>query len=194
MQTRFSGILLCGLLLCSACSNKTEENAAADKFKNVKGTYFSLRQFLLDQFHTYHGAPYTFNKYTTTNGVRDSALENIYTVDWGYIFKTFLEADIGYKKFLGKYNFTQFGDDATHTVNFLYEAKDPSLFTQKLQVTADNTTNRIRSIYIETQKSSSFKEETQKLYYSPIKVIQIQQFEKSTGGKSESVMTEYRFM
>ncbi len=192
-------ILVIGLiagvaLMFSACHKKINENTPAEKIDSSKGTYFSLRQFTADQLHTYHGYPFSFVRTTTVNGVKDSDVESINTVDWGYILKTFFEADIGQYKYLGKYKFTLFEDDLTATRNFLYEAKDPELFTQKLMISADQLNNKIRSIYIETQKRSSYTEETQKLLYNPEKVIQIQHFEKSALGKAKDIVVEYRFM
>jgi hypothetical protein len=190
----FAGILLYSLTLLPACRKKNAEKNSKVFIDSSKGTYFSIRQFTADQMKTYHGYPFSFIKTTTINGTTDSSIENMNTMDWGFIFKTFFAADIGEYRFLGKYRFTLFEDDATATRNFLYEAKDDSLYTQKLQISADQLNNKIRSIYIETAKHAGFTDEEGKLYYNPEKKIQIQHYEKSSMGKAQSSVIEYRFM
>jgi hypothetical protein len=52
----------------------------------------------------------------------------------------------------------------------------------------------IKSIYIETASNGRMGERSQKLYYKPIKIIQIQEFESSALGKDINSRVEYRFM
>lgn len=189
----FIWLLCCGTVLFASCHKKVTENAAAGQVDTTKGTYFSLRQFADDQFHTYHGYPFGFVRIHVVGDVKDSDVENTANVDWGFILKTFFAADIGEKKYLGRYNFNLFEDDMTATRNFLYEAKDASLYTQKLLISADQLNNRVRSIYIETEKHETFSSETQKLLYEPTKLIQIHRTEKNWF-HTKNELIEYRFM
>ena len=158
------------------------------------GSYYSIRQFAEDQFQTYSGYPFSFRKITTYNGKKDTVAENADNIDWKFILNTFLASDISDKKYLGKYSFTMFEDDASQTRNFLYEANDKDLYTRKLQISADQFNSKIRSIYIETEKHSILQDESQKLLYKPTKVIQIQKFEKNVIGNEKTTITEYEFL
>ena len=108
--------------------------------------------------------------------------------------KAFIESDISDPKYLEKYDFSMFEDGTTDTHNFYYEAKDKKLFTRKLQISADAMTRKIRSIYIETQKNAKWDSKTQKLFYMPMKVLSIQEFEKGTLGSGKELRVEYRFL
>jgi len=180
------------LLLFASCKPKPKPVAASNLAE--KGTYFSIKQYVKDQWNTYLGQPFGIIKVTTQNGKVDSALQNAYTVDWGYIFDKFLPTDIGKPEYLGHYRFDMFLDESTDTRNFYYEAIDDTLFTRKLQISAMQENNKIRSIYIETEHKTGTKDIIQKLYYAPLKVIQIQEFDaRATGDKSES-RVEYFFL
>lgn len=167
----------------------------ADPKPEIKGgTYFSIVQFTLDQWNTHHGQPYGMQKMAYMNGKTDSALINAYNLDWGAVFKVFFATDISDPKYLGQYNFSMFEDNATTTRNFFYEAKNDELFTRKFQVSADQFTDKVRSIYIETEKKTRWGTVTQKLLYIPLKVISIQEFEWSGGNKPKELRIEYRFL
>lgn len=73
-------------------------------------------------------------------------------------------------------------------------AKDADLFTQKLLLTVDQEHMRVKGIYIETFKKTAIDEVTQKLYYSPMKKIQIQWNEKKVLGDKKHTVQEYEFM
>lgn len=173
------------MLLIASC--KKAENVAVD---TSGATYFSITQFTVDQFHTFGGQPYTLHKVVTLNGKTDSSFESAFSMDWASVLKPFLASDISDKKYLDRYNFTLFEDDITDTRNFFYEAKDPKLFTKKLQISSDALNNKIQSIYIETEKNGK----VQKLFYKPVKLIQIQEFESSFLGKDKNLKVEYYFM
>lgn len=177
-------------MLCLAVGCKTKPE---DTPPEGEGTYFSIRQFAMDQWHSFKGQPYSMFKIVTINGKSDTTMTNAYYLDWGSILKVFFETDISDKKYFGLYDFSQFEDATTYTNNYYYEAKDPKLFTQKLQISADNEHNKIKTIYIETQKSGGMSTTTKKLYYSPMNVIQIQEFEKTKGGPEKEIKIEYRF-
>jgi len=158
------------------------------------GTYFSVRQFAKDQFNSFWQQPFGFEKTEVINGKKETVLLGGLNMDWGRILQTFFDADISDTKNIGKYEFTVINDDATMSKIYDYEAKDPKMFTQKTQIVIDPFTERIKAVYIETHKEDFWKKESQKLFYVPLKVIQIQQFESLRFGKYLSTRTEYHFM
>ncbi len=180
-------MLLSFILLLIASCKKDAHSPTAD---TSGGTYFSIIQFADDQFHTFGGQPYTLHKIVTLNGKVDSSLESALTMDWAAVLKPFFASDISDKKYLDRYHFSMFEDDITDTRNFFYEAKDPDLFTKKLQISSDALNNKIQSIYIETEKNGK----VQKLFYKPVKLIQIQEVESSFLGKDKNLKVEYYFM
>jgi len=172
----------------SAPLTKEQQELAKD------GTYWSINQYIKDQWNTYLGQPYSIVKVTTQNGKTDSVLKNALNLQWGDILGRFFASDISAPKYLGHYNFNLFLDETSDTRNFYYEAKDDTLFTRKLQITAMQQNNRISSIYIETQRKTGTKDIVQKLYYSPLKVIQIQEFDALATGDKHELRIAYYFM
>lgn len=183
-------ILLFTVLSLFSCKKPAEKPAEAIQ---PEGSYFSIIQFAKDQWDTYRNQPYSLEKVVTMNGKTDTTYLSALNMDWGSILKVFFDTDISDKKYLDRYNFSLFEDDATLTRNFYYEAKEQDLFTRKLQIAADEETNKIRSIYIETSKNGTLNDLNQKLYYVPQKLIQIQEFEKSKTGPDKDIRIEYRF-
>ncbi len=179
-------------LIFASCQQKNGE--IKTKKQDDGRTYFSVKQYIHDQWTIYKDQPFGFNKFVYLNGKMDSSLVNVDQVDWGAIIKPFFDADIGDKKFLGQYTFTAFQDQTTQTVNFYYEAKNDKLFTRKFQIMADDVTAKVRSIYIETERNSRGSHFTQKLFYIPLKVISIQEFDHSTPGPAKELRVEYRFL
>lgn len=182
-----SCIFLFILIAIAACKKPENKTVSVD---TSGATYFSITQFAADQFNTFGGQPYSLQKVVTLNGKRDSTLESALTMDWASVLKPFLESDISDKKYLDQYHFSMFEDNITDTRNFFYEAKDPKLFTKKLQISSNAENNKIQSIYIETEKNGK----VQKLFYKPVKLIQIQEFETSFLGKDKDLRVEYIFM
>lgn len=182
--------LLALVIIIASCKPK-EPEVVPDA---SKGTYFSIKQFIKDQWDTHHGQPYGLTRVVTLNGDRDSTMTTAYDMAWGPLFKMFFDTDISDPKYLGQYDFSMFEDGTTFTLNYYYEAKDPKLFTRKLHIITDATNNRVRSIYIETQKDGKWGGKSQKLFYMPLKVISIQEFEKSLVGSAKELRIEYRFL
>lgn len=185
--------LFIALFLVSSCK-KTESQENVAPAKKEGGTYFSIRQFFKDQYDTYHQQPFGFVKIVYLNGKVDSSLANVNTIEWGPVLKAFFDTDISDPKFLDQYDFTMFEDNATDTRNFYYEAKNDKLYTRKLQISADVTSSKIRSVYVEAIENSRWHGKTRKLFYMPLKVISIQEFEKSTPGPDKELRVEYRFL
>ena len=192
MSLRVFLLPLAAIALLASC--KPKPKLVAKQEDGSKGTYFSINQFVKDQWNTYLGQPYSIVKVTTRNGKADSVMMNAYNLDWGDIFKRFFETDISDPKYLGHYEFNMFLDQTSDTRNFYYEAKDDTLFTRKLQITASQENNKIKAIYIETERRGKMKDMIQKLYYAPLSVIQIQEFDALATGDKNQVRIEYFFM
>lgn len=186
----YRGLLIAALaVLLFSCKKHKEK----DEFAEAQGHYFSIRQFALDEWNTFRGEPFLIVKTVKSGNKLDSSYTNSDTVNWGAIFKTFLETDISDRKYLGQYKFSQFDDNSDGTHNFFYEANDQDLYTQKLLLTIDVFTRKVKGIYIETLKQTAWAETIQKLYYSPLKTIQIQTDERPRIGKKKLTVTQYDF-
>lgn len=191
-MVRLLNILLLCLWATSIFSCKKNEEKKIPDTSN--GTYFSIKDFTKDQWKTFHGKPYAINVFTTLNGKTDSTLVSALTMKWSALFSIFFKADISDPKFLEQYDFSMFEESLTETRTFTYTAKDPSLFTQKFQVMADMYNNKIRNIYIETQEQTFWNTKTQKLFYSPVRVIQIQEHNDPLIGSQKDLVIQYKFM
>ena len=172
-----------------------KKKKAADPNANVRGNYFSIRQFALDEWNTFQGEPFVILKTVREDkGKPDSSYTNSDTINWNPIFTAFFETDISDRKFLGQYTFTQFDDNVDFTHNFYYQANDPDMFTQKLLITIDAQGGLITGIYVETVKHSFWDDVTQKLYYNPMKTIQLQKDDKPRFGSRKFTVVQYDFM
>lgn len=183
MSYRILLLFIPGLLLIS-CSKKKPDNINPEA-----GTYFSIRQFAADQWNTFRGQHFGMEKIVQFNGKTDSSLTTAFDMDWAAVLKPFFESDISDPKFLGQYNFSTFKDDATFTINLYYEAKNDKLFTRKLMISVDDVTAKVKSIYIETESSNI----QRKLFYLPVRLISIQEFEKD-GPVTKELKIDYRFL
>ncbi len=177
-------------ILFSSCKDKKEK----EDFSDIKGNYFSIDQFIRDEWNTFHGEGFTIIKTVRKDNKTDSSYTTSDTLNWGNIFKVFHETEISDRKFLGKYKFTQFDDNADDTHNFFYEAEDEELFTQKLLITISQENAKVKGIYIETSKKTIWGNTIQKLYYNPLKTIQIQTDYKPMIGSKEFTVVQYDFM
>jgi hypothetical protein len=184
MIQRLSALLFLGFLLFS-CKKKEQKAPAPEG-----GTYFSITQFADDQFRTYWGQPFTLVRTVWQQGRTDSAYVAAKDVDWAKVLEPFFKADISDPKFLGRYNFSVLNDDVTVSKTYYYEAKEEDLFTRSFQIITDPFTDKVKNIYIETRKGG----EVQKLYYTPLKLIQVQQFDKTLLGQEQNLRVEYRFL
>lgn len=179
-------LLLLPFLLLLACKKKNSDEVVLPTDK----TYFSIVQFASDQFQTYGEQPYTFQRVITLNGKTDSSFVTAPYMDWESILKPFFSSDISAPKFLGQYDVSLLEDNTMDTRTLVYEAKNTALFTRTLQIVTDMETRKIKSIYIETEKNGTL----QKLFYAPIKLIQIQEYESPMIGKDKALKVEYYFL
>ena len=178
------------LTLAVGCKKKS----GGEDLSKVKGQYFSIKQFALDEWNTFSGEPFSIVKTVRVKDKTDSTYTNTDKIDWTPILKTFFETDISNRKFIGQYTFNQFDDPADGTHNFFYQANDEDLLTQKLLISIDMFTSKVKGIYIESDQKDLFDSRTQKLYYKPMQTIQIQTDEKSLFGDKKHTVEQYDFV
>jgi len=190
---KYKETFLAALLVIACFSCKKKEKAVDDG--DVKKHWFSINQYALDQWNTFSGSPFVIIKTVKENGKIDSSYTNSDTISWAPIFKVFAQTDISDAKYFDQYNYNYFPDNEEQaTLDLFYQAKDEEQFTQKLLVTIDQYTMKVKGIYIETYKKTAWSSCTQKLYYSPMKKIQIQTDERPVIGSKKYTIVEYNFM
>lgn len=178
------------LILFTACNNKnTQENA-----EQAQGSYFSIVDFTIDQWNTHRGEPYGIKKTVYLNGTVDSSFTNAISMPWAPVFKVFFETDISDEKFIGRYDFSAFEETTTVSKSFVYEAKDPKLYTRKMQIVADYFTDKVTSVYIEAEKKDRLGTKSVKLFYEPLRSISIQEIETTKTGERKEMRVLYDFM
>lgn len=186
-MTLLSAALLIGLY---GCSSKTKEDVSSD---TDEGTYFSIREFAADQFRNYRGVPVMIDQIMTLNGVSDTVVSNSFEADWESIFERFFVYDIGDPSYLDRYNAEVFRDGQGAIVLY-YSAKEEKLPMRSMHVRLDIATNKVLSIYMEIQKKSFWADDNQKLYYVPMKLIQIQEYSKPFIGKEKDLQIVWKFL
>ena len=157
-------------------------------------TYFSMKDFMLDQISLLKGQPYTLQKILRLNGKRDTSIVALATEDWSPVYAAFREAEIGIPKFTGRYNFTQFHEDITRTEQFVYEAQEEKLPVRRLMIAINDENAKVTSILAEMEKSNFWGGEKKRLYYAPLKVILIQEDATAKVGADKTFSVEYRFL
>lgn len=186
-------ILFVFTVFIAACSGKKKEIKVDPEFANVEGTYFSIRQFIRDQWEMNKMLPITFERIIVSDEGRDSSFISGFKMELGHIMETFANTDIGDKKYLGKYSFSESLDSASNTRTYFYDANDPEFYTQKLQIITGASDNQIKNVYIEAAESSGWTRTSLKLYYAPGKLIRIIESKKARFVSPDVTTTEYRF-
>lgn len=178
-----SVIVFC--ITAASCQKKTEPIAQSA----AGGTYFSIKQFMADQFDTHRSQPFVFMKIVSDGEQTDSTYVAADTMAWTPVIDAFAAADISDSALVGQYKYSEFDEGLTGQHMFLYEAADPDLKTRQLMIGADPFTGKILSVYTEVQQPNG---KTEKLYYAPLKLIQIQTF-TGRGSKARNLRVEYHF-
>ncbi len=185
--------LLAGTLLLAGCvPGPTPETA--DRNEAEIPNYFSMKDFILDQISLLQGQPYTLQKIVKLNGETDTSIVALQTEDWSPVYAAFREAEIGLPKYVGRYNFTNFPEPLTRTEQFVYEAKEPKLLVRRLMLGINDESAKVTSVLAETEKTNFWGGERKKLYYAPLKVIQIQEEATAKVGADKTFSIEYRFL
>jgi hypothetical protein len=200
MRLRSFLICICCLSLF-ACKEKQKSSSAEEKttpvvpvkVEDTSARYFSIRDYFNDQWNTRRGSPYTLLKIHQVNGKADSAFVALDSVLWFTMRAPFDAADISDKKFLGLYKFDAFDDESTQTTHLYYESVSPDLYLQKMDISADVFTKRVKSVYLETKSIKEGHQFNQKLQYIPDRIFQVQEFEKIEGQPEKNTKLEYRY-
>jgi hypothetical protein len=199
---RLQLVLVCvGCLSLFACKEKQKSSSVEEKtvpvermkVEDTTQTYFSIKDYFNDQWKSREGNPYTLLRLQTVNGKTDSAFKLLTNELWAALRAPFDAADISDKKFLGYYKFDSFIDETTETTHYYYESISPDLYLQKMDISADQYNNRVRSVYLETRRVENGRHISQKLQYIPDRLFQVQQFEKTEGQKEQNSNLEYRY-
>ncbi len=190
---KHSAVLLLFVLFFSSC---LEGDTKANKPVSppTQGHYFSINDYIKQQWATYRGHPFGIMKVVRMNDHSDTLYLNSFEIEIGKIVEVFSATDISTNEHVGQYDFSLFADDITMSINYFYEAKSPDLYTQRLQIMADDVTHLVKSIYIETDKKTTLNTIHQKLTYKPAKRISIYEKESSKVGPSKEVNVDYIFM
>ena len=192
MSLKYS-LLIILMAACAACGTKKVERKPPVPADDNPLTYFSMYDFVKDQWEIHRGQPYVLTKFVTKDGKTDSSMVSVFDMDLGSIMQEFIKTDIGDKKFIGKYDFSVVDDASSFTRSYYYEANEPDLYTRTLQITTDPTNGKIKSVFVKASDNKGSPRKSVKLYYSLRKVIQIQELIKPRFGAAKEVKTEYRF-
>jgi len=184
-KARFFIVFYCVSLLLSAGCTKAPATGHSG--------YFSIKDFARDHRKSLIGQPFVPRQVTTLNGKTDTAYIALEKMDWATILALFSATDIGDSVYAGQYQFSSFYDNTLEGQANTYEAINPRLFTRRLQFTTNPETNRIGSIYIETADETAARKRWQKLYYSPKKLLRIEENETPMLGKARNLRVEYQF-
>ena len=181
------------LIFVAACTPAPPSNEE-DRPRDGSDSYFSIHAFIRDQWDLHSGQPYTLERILTLNGKRDSTIIHALTTDWASIAKPFFDADISARKYLDRYQFSEFDENMGGSHVFSYDAAEPDLPTRLLLISTDPFNNRVRSLYIEHRQAGFWSGREQKLYYEPGRYISIQEWAHSRLGPDKTVHAEYRFL
>lgn len=182
---RFAALTMSLFLLATACRQEQKQIPV----KPAGPTYFSVQQFILDQFDLFRDQPFVFIKVASMGSSADTSFAAADTMDWASVLQPFANADISDTAMLGKYRYSEFDEPLTQQHILLYEARQPELSTRKLMIAADQETGRIYSIYMDVNLPGGA---TERLFYAPLKLIQIQRFSVHNG-RPQNLRVEYFF-
>ena len=181
-------------LFLAACSS-APPSSEDDRPRDGSDSYFPLTYYIREQYALYFGEPFIMERILTLKGERDSSVVRAATADWAAIAQPFFTADISPKRFIGRYEYSEFDDLATSQRIRSYEAKEAGLRTRQLLVNTDLENDRlVRSIFIATRENSFWNTREQKLYYLPGRYISIGETVRSRLGPDKNLRAEYRFL
>ena len=180
-------------LLLMVAFPSCKEETTEERMMRMGIGYFSINQYLYDQYKNYDGHPITILKTIKEKDKEDTVYSNSEKFDWKEVLDVLTETDISDKDMLGHYKYRQYMDDAAKTVSFYYDAEDDYLVTRQLLIVADEFTYHIKSIYMETfDHSMIFGDKKQFIFYVPLKYLQIQENKAPVfGAKSRRVISYY---
>jgi hypothetical protein len=197
--TLILSIALC--LTLFACKEKqksatTEQKAAPIvplKVEDTTHTYFSIKDYLDQQWNLKKDDPYTLLKIVIANGKRDSTFVAFDSANWYAILHPFYIADISNKKYLGWYHFDSFENEDMEEVHIHYEAIAPDTIMRKMDVAANKYSGMVNLVYMETRYKANDVITTRKMTYKHDDFIQVIESEKKEGKPAVERIIEHRF-
>ncbi|MBL7706131.1 MAG: hypothetical protein JNM21_11360 [Taibaiella sp.] len=185
-STYFTSFII-GMLLLAACNPKPDKEYDPDT------SYWSMNQFLIDQYNVRKLDPVVIKKTVDLNGKIDSAFIPIADIDWATVYKVFGAADISNPSFYNQYEYKNFDDNFLEMSTMTYTAKDPNLFVQRLDINYDNISGKIDVVYAETNDDGLLRQKQQKLSYYVGKKVIVQETEKGIFSKEKNLTVTYEF-
>lgn len=195
-------IITCVLCLTLfACKEKqnsasTEEKTTPVvplKVEDTSQSYFSIRDYLNEQWNLKKENPYTLLKVVVVDGKKDSSFVPFDSATWFTMTAPFYAADISDKKYLGWYRFDNFRDEEAEEVHLHYEAISPDSTMQKMDIAANQYSGMVNLVYMETRQKSNDVSISRKMQYRRDDIIQIIEFEKAAGKPAVNRRIEYKF-
>lgn len=163
------------------------------KVDDTTQTYFSVKEYLDQQWNLKKDNPYTLLKIVVENGKRDSSFVPFDSTNWFTILQPFYIADIGDKKYLGWYRFDSYKDDDAEEVHIRYEAIAPDTIMRKMDVAANPFSGTVNLVYMETRHQTGQGIISRKMTYKRDDFIQIIESDKKEGKPASDRILEYRF-
>lgn len=182
-----SGLGFLSLIILMACGKDNRNDYDPDT------SYWSINQFIIDQYNLLVGEPIALTKVVTLNERTDTTYIALDNVDWATIFKVFGATDISDPKYYNLYNYSHFDDNFLEMSTMSYTAKDPELYVRRLDINYDNETRKISLIYIETSENNMMHDKQQKLSYYVRDKIVIQESERSKFSEDKELTVIYKF-
>ncbi|MBS1662714.1 MAG: hypothetical protein JST68_16845 [Bacteroidetes bacterium] len=171
-------VLLAGALFFGACGShkqpanttKTDSLPAADSSKNA---FFPVADFLESEILRIDSLPLPLKKFTTRNGKTDSIF--ILPAEFNTLAMKFLPAELHNGGFEKTFTETSFMDKTTQSITFSYanKATEQSLRRVDVIVLPGNGAMHVKSIYMETSRSSGDSSIVEKLYWRAGRSFQI---------------------
>lgn len=184
-----------------ACKEKqksatTEQKAAPIaplKVEDTTQTYFSIKDYLDQQWVLKKDNPYTLLKVVIANGKRDSTFVPLDSTAWYAMMQPFYVADISDKKYLGWYRFDSFENDEAEEVHIHYEAIAPDTIMRKMDIAANRYSGMVNLVYMETRNKTDNVITTRKMTYKRDDFVQVVESEKTEGKPAVERVIEHRF-
>ncbi|HQW47792.1 MAG: hypothetical protein IPH46_11715 [Bacteroidetes bacterium] len=171
-----------------ACNNSNKYQG--DSILNYPDMQLIIKDYLLE----YEKLPNTFLKLHIENGKKDSTYVNATQIDWKEINGLFEKANLYQKQLDKQYIITVISDTLNPIMTLLYTSINPKNEVQKLSINAENTDNKIKSIYWESRNDGFFNSEEKKVLYVVGQTLQIQEFSKKPFVSAKKKIIQYVFL
>jgi len=174
-----------------ACKSTTTDNNAAVAGSDSTETYFSIRQFLNNQWTLLKVEPIVFLKIVEEDGKIDSTYVPLDSALFESISAPFIAGDISNPEFVGKYKYSASEDRSMDMIFLQYDALDETLICRNLLISASAESGRIATVYMETQHSSFWSTTIHKMTFTKTDAIVIREFSKSFMMSPDEKITSY---